>query len=221
MIHGPPTVWLDCVAERAHELLPSFMPNHLASLLYALSMLGCTASQQFMDDVISSSLPKLRNMVSQDVVRMATALANFGYRPTAASAATWDKWFEEFVRVTAKRQYDVRQVCDLVYALAALPSAPPQELMQRVLRYTRLSKPSALRHSSPKRLAALVVGLRNMGHKPDFGFMHSFAQGARFHWSSFDPRVRAQFLSRAKLVEKMQTVNMQFVRGCCAWGGRA
>lgn len=75
-------------------------------------------------------------------------------------------------------------------ALAGLPSRPPERLLAYVLRFTRLNRPSALRHASPARLSALAQGLRALSHEPDFGFQHSFAQAVRCHWSNLAPQVR-------------------------------
>jgi len=195
LLQGPPALWLDCVADRVHELLPHFSPSGMASVMWALSMLGCTASQQMLDDFIAHSRSQLRLMHKEDVVHMAQALANFGYRPTPDSLPAWNAWFDEYQRLAGRRVYEVDQVCDLVLALSALPSRSSDALLRHVLRFTRLNRPTALRHTSPYRLCALAVGLRNLRHKPDFGFLHSFAQGVRFHWTSFQPRDYAAIMS--------------------------
>jgi hypothetical protein len=76
--------------------------------------------------------------------------------------------------------------------LAALPAHPPRHVLDHLLTNTRRNRPSALKHASPGRLAALLTSLRRLRHTPDFGFLHSFAQGVRFHLSSIQPQVTVQ-----------------------------
>lgn len=81
------------------------------------------------------------------------------------------------------------QVCDLVPALSGLPLQPPQTLLCSLLVGMRKNRPNALRHASTRRLATLALSFRSMGFKPDFGFLHLYAQAVRFFWSNFEPWV--------------------------------
>ena len=74
-------------------------------------------------------------------------------------------------------------------ALAGLPLPPPQSLIISLLHKMRKDEPSALSHTSPRRLASLAQSFRSLNFKPDFGFLHCYAQAVRFYWNSFEPWV--------------------------------
>lgn len=87
------------------------------------------------------------------------------------------------------RTCTLTQVCDLVPAMAGLPVPPPQSLLCTLLWRMRKDRPNVLSHASPRRLANLALSFRSLGHKPDFGFLHLYAQAVRLHWSNFEPWV--------------------------------
>ncbi len=84
--------------------------------------------------------------------------------------------------------------CDMITAVARLPPAGPhteimgQSFTTKVLRCTRIGH--STRNASPHRLASLARSLHELGHRPDFGFVHNFAQACRYMWTGFSPEVR-------------------------------
>jgi hypothetical protein len=43
------------------------------------------------------------------------------------------------------------------------------------------------RNSGPVQLAGVARSLNQLGHRPDFGFTHNYAQAARKSWAGFSP----------------------------------
>ncbi|GFR53276.1 hypothetical protein Agub_g16065 [Astrephomene gubernaculifera] len=76
---------------------------------------------QFLDDVLSASYGKLHSCGPTDLILLLTALGNLGYSPPPGREAFWNAWMTEFEKLTARKTYDTRGVCDLMAAMARLP----------------------------------------------------------------------------------------------------
>mmetsp|Transcript_9260 Transcript_9260/g.24945 ORF Transcript_9260/g.24945 Transcript_9260/m.24945 type:complete len:703 (-) Transcript_9260:7-2115(-) len=190
---APSLTWLDATAQRVHELMPQSNGGSIATAVWGLSMLGLPASQVFLDDFVATTHRKLTEMTVDELVYTVQALSNFRYRPS--HMPTFKEWLQEFSRLAERRHMDARQVCDLVPAMSGLPLPPPQSLVCTLLTRMRKNRPNAIRHASPRRLANLALSFRAIGYKPDFGFLHLYAQAVRFYWSNFEPWEYAAVLS--------------------------
>ncbi|KAF5838331.1 hypothetical protein DUNSADRAFT_3002 [Dunaliella salina] len=182
---APTLTWLDAAAHRVHALMPDTNGGTLATAVWGLSMLGLPANQAFLDGFVATTRKKFTEMSVDELVFTVQALSNFRYRPSNMPA--FEDWLHEFSRLAERRRVDARQVCDLVPALSGLPLPPPESLVCTLLTRSRKGRPNSIRHASPRRLANLALSFRAMGFKPDFSFLHLYAQAVRFHWSNFEP----------------------------------
>jgi len=186
-----PAGWLLRAAERLRSLLSTASPEALSNSLWALSELGFPADPAFLSDVVSATAPRLPSMRNAELVRLLRALAAFRYAPPRGSprAADRDAWLSEVVRVAARRRYRLGEAVDVLDALSRLPQLPREivtdAFVSRILVATRLK---TARNVSAGTLAALARSLRALRHRPDFGFLHSFTQAARYMWTSFQPQ---------------------------------
>ncbi len=146
-----------------------------------------------MEDVIAASHSKLYTIKTDPMIRLLTALGTFRYqgRHSAAAAKTLDSWYLECSRLISRRVYSLKQCSSLLQSLANLPRPGipgylDSAFIARILRSTRTRNAS---NASASSLASLARSLRILGHQPDFGFMHSFTQAARYMWTGFKPQV--------------------------------
>jgi hypothetical protein len=81
------------------------------------------------------------------------------------------------------------QCCDMIVALASLRQPPPVTLVDTLLLKLRSKGHKGMRHTSTRRLLALLHALRHLNYTPDFAFFHSFVQSTRYHFSAWRPKV--------------------------------
>mmetsp|Transcript_4997 Transcript_4997/g.10788 ORF Transcript_4997/g.10788 Transcript_4997/m.10788 type:complete len:828 (-) Transcript_4997:399-2882(-) len=190
-----PKQWLEAVGKRLHERMWNFGGNSLANALWGLSELGYRPKQDLLDHCVACSLSKLHTMRTTELVRMLEALGTFAYLPASDDKQQlFQKWFAEYMKLAAKRRYNARNACDLVGAVIGLPNSSSllePGFITTIIRATQIHN---LRNANAARLVRLLKGLQQLGYRPDFGFLHNFAQAARYMWTSFKPQELADLM---------------------------
>jgi hypothetical protein len=133
--YAPPAHWLDRVAAHLESELWRFQGRALAASLWGLARCGYRPTEEWVISALDASMSKLRSLDAGGCVMAAQALAAFGFRPAAGSAAfaKWARWWEAFGFAAEARRFRPAEVgrvggwdwcCDGMYAALCVLWAP-------------------------------------------------------------------------------------------------
>ncbi|GAX72764.1 hypothetical protein CEUSTIGMA_g220.t1 [Chlamydomonas eustigma] len=157
--------WLEEVASRVQEQMWSFSGDGLSDTVWSLSQLGYVPTASFMKDCVAASHTKLFATKNNQMIRMFYALGSMKYLPNSKGELETLDCWYKEAIKLASRRE--YDVHQMCNFISAISKLPP---------------------GSPH-------GLLLLKHKPDFGFMHNFAQACRYVWNSFTPQGYADLMA--------------------------